>query len=58
MPIDLEAAEIEQMSWSQTMQLRWYRPQGGNDYDMRLEQLWERITGERQWRPIQTVLED
>lgn len=58
MAIDVDSAEFENaVYWHPTMQLRWYRPAGRDDNDIRLEQLWERITGERSWRPVQTILE-
>ena len=57
-PVDLEACEIEGWMWKPTGELRWFRPKGGNDNDIRLEQLWERVTGERRWRVVQTILED
>lgn len=58
MSIDIEGAELEGFLWKPTGELRWYRPRGGNDNDIRLEVLWERATGERQWRIVQTILED
>lgn len=58
MPLDLEGAELEGMLWKATGEIRWYRPRGGSDSDIRLEQLWERVTGERDWRPVPTILED
>ena len=55
----VEEAEFEnQFFWSPTMQLRWYRPPRGDDTQIQLEQLFERVTGERQWRPVQTILAD
>ena len=57
-PLDLEAVRLEDMLWSCTPQLRWYRPKGGNDNEIVLQQLWERVTGERAWRTVQTCLED
>lgn len=58
MAIDLEGAELEGMLWRSVGEFRWYRPKGGTDNDTRLEVLYERVTGERHWRPVQTVLED
>jgi len=58
MPIDLEAADLEGMMWKPTGELRWYRPRRGGDNDLQLEVLWERVTGERDWRPVQTIMED
>lgn len=57
-PIDLEAVALEAMMWRLTGELRWRRPKGGNDNDLRLEQLWERVTGEREWRVVPTLLEN
>lgn len=56
--IDMEAVEIESYYWKPTMELRWFRPKGGNDNDRVLHQLWERITGERHWRTVPTCLAD
>lgn len=58
MPIDLEAMELEEAMWQATPRLRWYRPPHGNDNDIVLQQMYERVTGERDWRPIQTILAD
>jgi hypothetical protein len=58
MPLDLEANDLEQMMWKPTTELRYFRPKGGDDTDIRLEALWERVTGERRWVPVKTVLED
>jgi hypothetical protein len=62
MPItqdDIAQAEFENsVYWSPTMRLRWFRPPGCGDAEMRLEQLWERITGERSWRPVETIFAD
>ena len=58
MAIDLEGAELESFLWKPTGELRWHRPKHGHDTDMKLEILWERATGERQWRPVPTFLED
>ena len=58
MALDLEGTELEGMFWRPCGELRWHRPKGGTDNDIRLELLWERVTGERQWRLIPTILED
>lgn len=58
MPIDMEAVELEEALWQATPRVRWYRPARGNDGDIILQQMFERMTGERQWRPVQTILED
>lgn len=58
MPLDLEGAELEGMLWKPTGEMRWHRPKGGNDTDIVLEVLWERATGEREWRLVPTILED
>lgn len=58
MPLDLEAGELEGMMWKPTGEMRYFRPRGCNDNDIRLEVLWERATGERTWRPVPTILED
>lgn len=58
MPIDLDAIEIEEAMWMATPRLRWWRPPGGNDCDVVLQQMYERVTGERNWRVIPTVLAD
>lgn len=55
---DAEGADIEAMMWRPTGQLRWRRPARGSDTDLILEQLWERVTGERSWRPVPTMHED
>ena len=56
MPIDMHAVELEAALWKPTGELRWFREATAMDWEARLDQLWERITGERQWRPIPTVL--
>lgn len=58
MAIDLEGAELEGMMWKATGQIRWHRPKGGTDNDTQLEMLWERVTGEREWRVVPTILDD
>jgi hypothetical protein len=58
MPIDPEAIRLEEGMWIATPQLRWFRPPRGNDTDLRLEQLYERVTGEREWRLVPTCLAD
>lgn len=44
--------------WEPTMRFRRYRPRGGNDPDIVLQQLFQRITGEREWRDVPLVMED
>lgn len=58
MPLDLEAVELEEAMWQATPRLRWYRPPRANDHDIELQQMYERVTGERRWRPVQTILAD
>lgn len=58
MPINAEAAKIEEALWQCVGQLRWRRPKGHDDSEMVLEQLWERVTGERAWHRVPTLLED
>lgn len=58
MPIDPEGAKIEEAMWQCLPQLRWYRPRGATDDEKLLQQLWERITGERHWRTVPYMLED
>ena len=58
MSIDIEEVRREEKLWHTTMQLRWRRPKRATDQDIILEQLWERATGERQWRTVPTLLED
>lgn len=58
MPIDLNAVEIEAMYWKPTGEMRWRRPKGCDDNERILELLWERVTGERSWRSVPTLLED
>jgi hypothetical protein len=58
MPLDLEGAEIEEFYWSANARIRWRRPKGADDNELVLEQLYERVTGERQWRPVPTLLDD
>ena len=57
MPIDIQGAELEAALWRATSELRWFRPYRAFDHEARLEQLWERVTGEREWRPVPTCLE-
>jgi hypothetical protein len=47
MIFDFEAARLEAMQWVCLPNLRWRRPEGGDDKGVYLEQLWERVTGER-----------
>ena len=57
--IDFDALNREEeWLWKPTPRLRWHRPKGGNDNDIVLEQMYERITGECLWRPVQTILEN
>jgi hypothetical protein len=56
-PIDIEGAKLEDLMWKPTGELRWFRPWNGNDNDFELQVLWERVTGERQWRPVPKALE-
>ena len=56
--LDNEEVELENFLWKATGELRWRRPKGGTDNDLILEILWERVTGERHWQPIPTLLED
>lgn len=58
MTIDRDALELQQLMWKPTGELRWRRPQGATDTEKILEQLHERITGERAWHPVPTLLED
>lgn len=57
-PIDMDAVKREELLWQPTARLRWYRPKHGSDNDIRLEQMYERVTGECAWRPVQILLED
>lgn len=50
--------EAEARMWEPTMQLRWYRPPRGDDNDRVLQQLWQRITGEREWRELPYCMAD
>lgn len=56
--VDMDAVRREEFMWEPTRRLRWHRPKGGSDNDIVLEQLFERMSGECQWRPVQTILED
>jgi len=58
MGIDVEAVEIEGMLWKPTGELRWFRSAGRDDTEKVLQQLYERVTGERTWRVVPTLLED
>lgn len=58
MPLDLEGAELEGLMWKATGELRWWRPYRGSDNDFELQQLWERVTGEREWRIVPKIMED
>jgi len=55
---DVLKIEMEQRFWQATPQLRWFRPPKGDDCGLQLQQLWERITGEREWRPVPTCFAD
>jgi len=57
-PIDLKDATLEEALWRATPRLRWYRPRHGNDNDIILQQMYERVTGEHDWRTVETLLED
>ena len=56
MSLDLEACRLEEMQWQPTGGLRWFRPPGADDTEKVLQQLYERNTGERQWRTVTTCL--
>lgn len=58
MALDVEGAQLEAMLWKPTGQIRWRRPKGCTDNECVLEQLYERVTGERDWQPVPTLLED
>lgn len=58
MVVDLEAVERESLCWKPTRELRWFRPKGCDDTEIVLQQLWERVTGERSWHVVPTCLED
>lgn len=49
-PIDLEAVRLERAMWHATDELRWFC-QAVNDVPV-LQQLYERVTGERSWRDV------
>lgn len=49
---------LEAGMWRPTPELRWYRPARGDNNDRVLQQLWQRVTGERTWRAVDVVLED
>ena len=51
---DLSVSE----TWQPTLQLRWFRPQGGTDTDMVLQQAWASLFGKIEWRELPTVLAD
>lgn len=44
--------------WKPTGELRWRRPAHGDDNDLVLQQLWQRFTGEREWRNVPCFFED
>jgi hypothetical protein len=56
--IDMDGFLLEQAMWKPTGELRWRRPKGADDNERVLEQLWERVTGERSWKTVGTMLED
>ena len=58
MVIDVAGSELEALMWKPTNELRWFRPIGATDTEVILQALWERVTGERQWRDVPTVLAD
>jgi hypothetical protein len=47
----------EESYWKPTPRLRWFRPDGGNDNDIRLQQLFERGL-QSEWRDVPTVFAD
>ncbi len=51
-PIDLEAVRLEGLMWSPTEHLRWHHTLVDGAPRSKLEQLWERVTGEKSWRPV------
>ena len=50
--------KVDALRWTPTVYMRKFRPKGGTDADLRLEQLYESVTGETEWSPVPTVLED
>lgn len=58
MSLDVDAMHLEETQWIATPQMRWYRPPRGMDTDIVLQQLWERVTGERSWRVVETCWAD
>ena len=58
MPIDMEAVELEMLYWKPTGELRFVVPAGHTRDEATLEQLWERVTGERAWRIVPVVIQD
>jgi hypothetical protein len=50
--------EAEQRFWEPTPRLRWYRPPYCDDNDKVLQQMWERVTGEREWREVPYCMAD
>lgn len=58
MALDLEGARLEAMMWRPIGELRWRRPRGCDDNDLLLELLWERVSGEREWRAVPVMMED
>lgn len=55
---DADKAVVDRMRWTPTGRLRKLLPKGGTDADARLEQLYESVTGELEWRPVPTVVEE
>lgn len=47
-----------ELIWSKTTELRWFRPPGASDNEMRLEQAWVNGIGQVKWRPIEIVFAD
>lgn len=56
--IDVEGVRLEALQWYATGELRWLRPPRSMDDDRVLQQLWERTTGEREWRAVPLILAD
>ncbi len=53
---DGDRPAVRRTSWVPSTGLRWFRPVGGTDNDLRLQQLFERRTGEQEWIDVPTVL--
>lgn len=56
--MDGDALGLEVMYWKSTGEIRWFRPPRADDSQLVLQQLWERVTGERDWRNVPTCLSD